>query len=297
MNRKTLNNLAVIALPVLIILAGSLYFLKSERGMFGSDNKGAVENKNLKSFFGNTDDYELAFSQVRHSEKMKVIAGITSHHFLAKDLIANFYSGIASDVKNIVLIGPDHYGVLISGGVDAVTTELTWDTPYGQLEPDKNRIRKILNRNSDIGINDDIFKMEHSIYTEVPFMKKIFPQVKIVPLVIKNTHDYDKFIKIGSNLRKTLKGKTLLVVSSDFSHEATEDDAKKYDDQSITVLRDLIPDNLNKVTCDCRACIAVMLGFLGDNKKFHLVENKNSADFGSPDQKITSYVSGYFLFD
>lgn len=301
MNRKTLNKLSAIALLALIILAGSLYFLKSEKEYVGLDllsvSDGAMENKNLKSFFGNIDDYELAFAHAQISEKTKVIAGITSHHFLAKDLIARFYFGIADDIENIVLIGPDHYSALTLGGVNVVTTELAWDTPYGQLEPNKNWIRKILNGNSNIRINDNIFKMEHSIYTEAPFIKKAFPQAKIVPLIVKNTYDYDKFIKIGENLKKILRGKTLLVISSDFSHEATKDDAKRYDDQSIVALQDLKPDNLNKITCDCRACISVMLGFLGENKKFHLVENKNSADFGSPDQKVTSYVSGYFLSD
>lgn len=301
MNKNNLIIFIVIMLLTLIISVSSFVSLSIKKEVPAPEffqlaiNEEINENKKLESFFGNIEDYEAAFASVQDSEKMQVIAGITSHHFLAKNLIARFYSGISGDIENVFLIGPDHYNALNLEDIDVVTTKLIWNTPYGELESNKELIQNILSKNSNIKIDDDIFKMEHSIYTEVPFIKKAFPQAKIIPLIIKNTYDYNKFMKFGENLNKTSKGRTLMVVSSDFSHEATIDDAKKQDEQSRSILKDLKLNNLNEITCDCRSCMAVMLGFLEKDKKFHFIENKNSADFGSPDETVTSYLNGYFL--
>ncbi|MEF3692134.1 MAG: AmmeMemoRadiSam system protein B [Candidatus Moraniibacteriota bacterium] len=299
MNRKFLIIFSATILSVLIFfLLVSFLFLRVEKEIFNSQsisNSHTQKEETLESFFGNIKDYELAFADSQNLEKKRIVAGITSHHFLAKDLIARFYSGVSNKVENIVLIGPDHYDLLTSREAEAVTTKITWATPYGNIEANNNSIENILNNNIGIEINDNIFKMEHSIYVEIPFIKKAFPQAKVIPLVIKNSDNYHDFETMGRELKDILEDETIMIISSDFSHGLTEIDAKKYDDQSIDILENLKIENINKLNCDCKACMAIMSGFLGDNKNFHLIENKNSADFGSPDEKVTSYVSGYFL--
>ena len=285
---------------VLIILWSSFYFLNLEnkKHFYNPEiKKESKEAKKLESFFQNRDDYDSAFAQVKNSEKIdNVVAGITSHHFLAKNLIAQFYSGISNNnIENIILVGPDHYNALVN--VDAITTKLNWSTPYGEIGSSEELIEKILNDNDDVTIDDGVFKIEHSIYVEIPFIKKVFPQVKVIPLVLKNNYDYDEFIKIGENLNKLSKDKTLLIISSDFSHDVSVEEARNNDEKSLAVLQNLRVENINDINCDCRACLAVALGFMGEGKKFQLVENKNSADFGSSTETVTSYVSGYFLFN
>lgn len=301
MSRKTINILAAIVLPAFVILAGSLYFSNSKKKVIDSSSsvipdENNAGSKNLRSFFNNENDYDSAFSHAQNSEKMNVIAGMTSHHFLAKDLIARFYSGIANDsIRNVIIVGPDHRGVFGGSDADAFTTELEWDTPFGEIKSNKELIGEIL-KEDNVKMNDDVFKTEHSIYTEVPFVKKVFPQAGIIPLVVRNIRDYDRFMKIGQDIKRMSGGNALLVVSSDFSHEASMGEAKMNDDRSIAALKDLQLGNLDRMNCDCRACMAVMRGFLdGENVNFHLVENRNSSDFGSTDEKVTSYVSGYFL--
>lgn len=302
MQRKITNALIVIMLLALFILAGSFYFFNLKESNLDTKptiNNGGKKENNLRSFFNNKDEYDKAFSAVGNNEKKEILAGITSHHFLAKDLIARFYSGIENtSVEKVIIVGPDHYGKLSDKDTDVVMTEISWDTPFGELNPDKDLMQKILKNNARIGMNEDVFKIEHAVYTEIPFIKKVFTQAEIMPMIVKNNYSYEEFVKIGEKLRKTVGENALIIVSSDFSHEATVEEAKTRDDLSIMNLQDFRFDNLDNINCDCRACMAVLLGFLGPNaKNFYLVENKNSSNFGSPDEKVTSYISGYFLSD
>lgn len=290
-------------LLALFILAGSFYFFNLKESKLDTKltiDKGEKKENNLRSFFNNKDEYEKTFADVVDVPKKNIIAGITAHHFLAKNLIAKFYAGIANDkIENIIVVGPDHFGSLSDNSTYAVLAEVFWDTPFGEIESNKEIIQEILESNDGIKINNDIFKIEHSIYTEVPFIKKVFPKARVIPVIVKNTYgNYEKFVKIGEKLRKISGQDTVMIVSSDFSHEVTVEEAKTQDDLSIINLQDFLFDNLDNISCDCRACMAVLMGFLGPNaNNFYLVENKNSSNFGSPDEKVTSYISGYFLSD
>ena len=293
----------IVGLPIFIVaVMSSFYFSRIDKkflfkkSVFAEKVESSKNNKKkLKSFFENIVDYENAFSKSCVLEKKKIFAGITSHHFLAKDFIANFYNGIDDDVENIILIGPDHYNALKFIDADAVSTEYDWETPYGDLYSNQEQIQKILDNNKNIIITDEVFSNEHSIYTEIPFIKKVFPHAKIIPIVVKNVNEYDNFIKIGENLRSITQEKTIMIISSDFSHEATVSSAKKCDNKCVNVLWNLNKEYIDDLECDCRACMAIMLGFLGNESNFYLVDNKNSADFGGLDDSVTSYINGYFL--
>jgi poly-gamma-glutamate synthesis protein (capsule biosynthesis protein) len=255
------------------------------------------ENRNLSSFYKNKDDYEAAFSHVKDVKRKNIIAGIISHHFLAKDLIANFFAGINNEnVKNIVVVGPDHFSRLNDDKISAATTFLPWNTPYGQVFANEKMLNSILNDES-ISENNTIFLNEHSIYTLVPFIKKTFPNAKIIPLIVHNNYDFEKFINLGKIIKSNVDSETIMIVSSDFSHNLSENDAKTKDMVSIENLKDINTENIQNISCDCRACMAIMLGFVGVEKRgsFDLVENKNSNDFGGQEKTVTSYVSAYYL--
>lgn len=289
---------------IVIVLAGGFYFFKFKNDTRAGTwdivtaNEPKIKDKNLSSFFTNKSDYDFAFSNALNIEKKNVLAGIVSHHFLAKDLIARFFSGIENkDIDNIILIGPDHFNMLAGSKADAATTKLFWDTPYGQLDSNKEIQNKLLASNNIVE-NDSVFKSEHSIYILAPFIKKAFPEAKIIPLIVRGSSDYEKFIGIGNNIKNIAGDRTLLIVSSDFSHDVSSGEAEKNDLASIQSLKNLNEKNIDTVNSDCKACMAVLQGYVKDSQnKFYLNENKNSSDFGSQDKTVTSYVSGYYLRD
>ncbi|MDF1497919.1 MAG: AmmeMemoRadiSam system protein B [Patescibacteria group bacterium] len=252
--------------------------------------------KKLSSYFKNKKDYDSAFLNVFEINKKEIKAGITSHHFLAKNLIANFFSGIdGNEIRNIILIGPDHYGELDKSKIDIVTTKLSWDTPFGQMDSNLEIQDKLLTFDY-IKENDSVFRNEHSIYTLVPFIKKSFPKVRIVPLIIKNNKDYKKYIDVGNDIKMVVGEGALIIISSDFSHNVSIINSQENDLKSIESLKGLNEENIDNVNSDCRACLAILLGYLEDEEfDFYLKDNKNSSDFGSQDKTVTSYVSGYYI--
>ncbi len=257
------------------------------------------EQKNsryLESFFRNRDDYEEVVSKSRSTEKVQVFAGIISHHFLARDMIARFFSGIDSKyVKRIVIVGPDHFSKLQKGNYKAVTTFMPWNTPYGFLSSDKTFNGDKVSTNA-IPVIDEIFLNEHSIYTLVPFIKYYFPDSKIFPLVLSSSSDYNFYYNLGKNFYDK---DTLLIISSDFSHNVTVQEAATNDTQSIEALSHTSLDTIGKIECDCKPCMAFLYGFLSNvDSNFELVDNKNSSFYSSDElniNNVTSYVSAYYL--
>lgn len=295
--------ISIFTLSVMVTLAGSVYVFHSHNliGETYSLDKSIKKEKvaeNLKSFFNNKNDYEEVFAKSQNIPKQKISVGIISHHFLAKEIIARFYSGIENNlIENVIIIGPDHFGAFESKAENAYATLHDWETPYGNLKTNQEVIERLVQENSDVVKNDGPFRTEHAIYTQVPFIKKVFPGVHVVPLIVNNKTNYQKLIELGKNLHQLIPKKSLLVVSSDFSHDASLAEAKQSDQSSIMSLKNLNEENISKVNCDCRACLAVILGFIGRESSplFYLNENKTSADFGGSEKNVTSYISGYYL--
>lgn len=251
----------------------------------------------LESYFNNVSEYEESFSKYSNLPKAKVFATTTSHHFLAKDLIAQTFSGIdPKGVKTVIIVGPDHYNQISDLKYMAQTTDVQWRTPFGNMIADK-QILDSLSPNKEINSDINLFRIEHSIYVLVPFIKKVFPDAKLVPLVLKQINDFQYFSNLGEQISKTVDvNSTLLVISSDFSHDSTIKTAIQNDQKSISLLPNINLRDINSITNDCKQCTAFLFGYLKNiNTKFTLLFNKNSFDISgvNPDG-VTSYVGIYY---
>ncbi len=255
------------------------------------------QNTFLASLYNNKDFYENIFLKLKNIEKIETPAGIVSHHLLASDLIAEFYNKISSDKDlTIFLVSPNHYNHFFLPKTLAYTSDAIWNTPYQELLPNKNIINFLTKRhfteldNAKIGL-------EHGIYTQIPFIKNFFPNAKIVPLILNNNISLSDFEEFGKELN-SLNKNSLLIVSSDFSHNLSYADAQVADKKSVENIKNISLENIKNITNDCAQCMAVLSGFLEKNKenyKFNLIDNKNSFDISGEDKNsVTSYVSGFF---
>ncbi len=264
------------------------------------------EGKSLHSFFNQKEDYLEAFASCDKMQRINFTSsprvGIVSHHFLAKNSIACFFDNFPNKNKitTIILIGPDHFHSFGEKQSLFFTTKTKWSTPFGNLLPEDKIINNLL-KNKLVMENNPVFQTEHSIYTEIPFIKKAFPQAKVVPLIVKNNFDYTTFQDFGRKiLAPLIKKNSLIIVSSDFTHHSTNKEARQIDRKSLEALENLSIKTLPKITSDCRACLALMSGCLlkengkDNNKHFKLFANQNSTDFGGEDKNVTSYIFGYY---
>jgi AmmeMemoRadiSam system protein B len=252
----------------------------------------------LASVYNNEENYNDVFSKLTKVEvKAKAKAGIVSHHFLAKQMIADFYNAVGNnDTSTIFLISPNHYNNFYPTGVVAYTSNLTWQTPFGNLLVNRNANNYLIEKKR-VKSNDSLLAMEHGIYVEMPFIKKFFPNAKVVPLVVNMGIGYDDFLLLGKEIKKMSDGNSVLIISSDFSHDLSIEEAERKDKLSIEVLNNLKGRELSEANNDCRQCLAVLQGFLSDNQNydFNLIDNKNSFDFSDYEEEtVTSYVTGYY---
>lgn len=228
--------------------------------------------------------------------EQEVIAGVVPHHLLAADMIAEFYYNLEDkDYDTIVLLGPNHFG---AGKANIITSTKDWFTPYGILQTDKELIKGLLEKNSNFKIEDDIFYNEHSINSEVSFIKKTFSEAKLIPLILRADIGQAGAQELAEELLSLSEEKNILVLASvDFSHGKNHFEAEKQDSNSITALKNLSLNNVYDLDVDSPASIFTLLSYVNKkNGSFQLLNNSNSALL-LDDKKIenvTSYVTGYF---
>jgi len=296
--KKTEIFFTIIALTA--ALTAVSYFLLSEKKDFTAVALEAEDSliAALASPYNSKAMYDEVFDNLPQDQKTQetVYAGVASHHLIAKEQIAQFYSKISSDkIETIFLLSPDHYNHFFEPGILAYTSKAPWNTPYGELEADKDAISKLLSGNI-VNSKSSAMGLEHGIYTEIPFIKKFFPNAKIVPLVLNSSLQYGDFLELGSELKNISQENTLLIVSSDFSHDATQDKAIENDAKSIDELKNIAQADIKNITSDCKQCLAVMQTYLADKDlKFNTTDSLNSFDIsGASPESVTSYVFGYY---
>ncbi|MBV5345573.1 MAG: AmmeMemoRadiSam system protein B, partial [Rhodoferax sp.] len=74
-----------------------------------------------------------------------------------------------------------------------------------------------------------VHRLEHSIEVILPFVQKVFPKAKIVPVIIGEPN-IDMCQRFGGILAEAIKGKNALIIaSSDLSHYPSHSDATEVD--------------------------------------------------------------------
>ncbi|MBD3244606.1 MAG: AmmeMemoRadiSam system protein B [Candidatus Moranbacteria bacterium] len=264
------------------------------------DLKGS-SNYDLQSFYNKDKNYESVFEDCSSKAlKEQALAGIVSHHFLARDLIGDFFCRLQNpEIKNLIIAGPDHFGQLDFESAYAATSFKDWDTPFGAITVNSEiDLAQYLKKSPDFVVEDNLFGQEHSVYTLIPFARKTFPLTEITPLIFKKSNNFSYFEDLGRKISsKVDPGKTLLIISNDFCHYKSQRDCLKIDKKNIDYLNQLNSlVDFGKIKSDCPQCLAFLKGYLGqEDYSFRLFENKNSADYGGGIDNVTGYISAGFF--
>lgn len=243
--------------------------------------------------------YEIA-GQYKKVVKGKVYGGIIPHHLLAAPLIAGFFEGIAEQkVTTVILLSPNHYSL---GPYNITMSKGVWTTIFGDLETDTAKVSQLENKKAAF-VSEDLFDTEHGIYGITPFIKKTFPEAKIIPIVIKGGTPKPECDKLVQALNSLADDRTLILVSSDFSHYLPSDQADMRDRESIPAIESFDTDRIFSLdhvkNIDSPESVYVLLKLmqLKMAAKPVFIENTNSAKLtNQPDlQSTTSYLTMYFI--
>ena len=286
----------IIVLIVLVLLGGYYFKSPSIPNQLTTLTTPTPTPIFFQSHYTDIKSYDESFAKLTSTPKKSTLALITSHHFLAKDLIAQTFDQIdPANIKTVILLSPDHFHQVDKDQL-AHTTSANWHTPYGDLVAD-TKIFDQITQNSQIVSDNNSFKVEHGVYTLVPFIKKFLPNSQILPLILGPASNLSSFYDLGQNIFKTIDpDQTLLVVSSDFSHESTPAQATKADQSSLQFLPTKNLSDISQIQNDCLQCTAFLFGYLQSiPTKFNLITNKNSFDLSGENPKsVTSYIQALY---
>ncbi|MEJ2246843.1 MAG: AmmeMemoRadiSam system protein B [Acidobacteriota bacterium] len=158
-----------------------------------------------------------------------------------------------------VILGVNH----TTGGFQGVSLAdyESFRTPLGDIPIDETVTAELLAKCTDCVRSREVHLREHSIEVQVPFIQVLFPDAKIVPVII-HPPDPDLCMRFGKILAGVLKDKkALIVISSDLSHYPDSAEAFKKDRETLEAISSLDPENivsvmhdLNAPNLDTRAC-------------------------------------------
>ena len=181
-------------------------------------------------------------------------------------------------------------------------------TPLGTIEVDFELTQKLIDENECFTFRSDAHIYEHSLEVQLPFLqhhlKKPF---KLVPIVL-GTQNAGTCKTIAEALKPYFNDQNLFVISSDFSHYPSYEDAQKIDlitanaietgstETFITTIRSWGEDEVpNLATCICGWTSVLTLMHLAetdDHLAFQKVMYRNSGDnalYGDKERVVGYY--------
>ncbi len=236
----------------------------------------------------------------KNDQKLKTVAFITPHHLVAKELIEEVFKKTAEENKNskidrIVLVSPNHFN---SGGGNFIVSDQDWNVEGGSILSDKSVIN-ILQKDKLAYLQNDIFQQEHGITALLPFVKKYYNEIPVISLIIRdgtNESEIDKLADFFNS--EKVEGNTLMILSSDFSHELDKNISFIHDQIAIDAIQNFDFDSMSGLETDCLGGLRLVLKFAQANNynNFNLLGNSNSSEIYNKFfiGENTSYVTGYF---
>ena len=225
-------------------------------------------------------------------------AGIASHHVLTHEYLDAWFSRLAEMRKprRFYILSPSHYGISLE------TYSLTigsWDSGFGFVESDREKVRELAGL-LEVGLDPGVFDVEHGVSTFMPYIKKYFPEAKVIAIAYEGEAPVN--VPIARRLAEVLenefneKGKmeNFLLISADFSHRGNLKETNRNDYRAQQYLK-MGRVSWNMLFCDNHPAFYI-LDRLGKNKlETHILYHANSWEIsGYGEDDITSYFFVYF---
>jgi len=144
--------------------------------------------------------------------------------------------------KTVIVIGPSHH---FNFSKAAVYAKGFFCTPLGYVEVDSDFTKKLLYQDEDIISEPHAFDKEHSVEVQLPFLQKVLPGCKIVPILMGDC-TLPTCEKLAALLKEAIGKRTdvLVIASSDMYHGYDYEEAEIVDNLSLSYLKKMDPQAL-----------------------------------------------------
>lgn len=221
---------------------------------------------------------------------------------------ADAFAQISPDAQydHIFLIGPSHHVAFDGASICNAFDE--YATPIGRISVDKKLCGQLLKANAVFRYVPQAHDREHCLEVQLPFLQYHLKHVApIVPIII-GTENIHRLKEIAKALASYFNPHNLFVISSDFSHYPSYDDAEKVDHRTGNAIaigdlekfvKTLSENNSlgirNLATSACGQCgIAVLLMMSQERTdvQLHRLMYLNSGDspYGGKDEVVGYYA-------
>ena len=249
-----------------------------------------------------------------------VAALIVPHagYYFSGNVAASAYMTLSAkkSYKRIFLLGPSHHVWLDGASVNSEADY--YATPLGNVKVDRETAEQLMAADSLFAYRPAAHAEEHCLEVQLPFLQRFYGQhsalsVKEVPPIIPviiSTNDYAKLKRMSDVLKPYFTDDNLFIISSDFSHYPTYEDACEVDartgkaietgdvEQFIAAIETNARSgkrNLATSACGEFPIITLMLMLEGRCDVKHLMY-QNSGDIDNHDRsRVVGYHSFAFL--
>jgi len=249
---------------------------------------------------------ELFLSNARPAAPVsgKIRALIVPHacHVFSGQTAAYAYALVqGGPYETVVIIGPSHHswfqGCSIYPGEG-------FATPLGTVRIDSALAQAISRAGGFTFVPEAYFVpgadvQEHSVEVQVPFIQKVLPDAKIVPIVM-GAQTRPTVQALASALEKACAGKNVLVVAStDLSHFLSKSEAASKDADTISLIRSAKTDILlrkieagDNIMCGGGPVVSALL-YARRTGSFQvdILKHSDSSDSGGPQDRVVGYLA------
>jgi MEMO1 family protein len=203
------------------------------------------------------------------------------------------------DIDTVVLVGPSHY--VAFEGV-AVYERGAFETPFGPVPVADDCAEAVRMYSAEFHAHPSAHVREHSLEMQLPFLRRVLPDARIVPLVMGHQRRETASV-LGDAIASAVKGrKAVLVASTDLSHYHPAEVAARLDDDVIQHVRQFDADGLMSLleafpehACGGGPAVAVMraAGLLGASEA-RVLKYGDSGDISGDKDSVVGYLAAAF---
>ncbi|MFC2152486.1 AmmeMemoRadiSam system protein B [Bacteroidota bacterium] len=265
-------------------------------GAFYPDNPTALKSQ-LESLFAQAENVKT------YDQVLAIIAPHAGYVYSGK-VAASAYNQIDPDkeYKNIFVIAASHR-VLFNGA--SIYNQGDYITPLGKIKVNQELANKLIEENKLFVYNPEAHASEHSLEVQLPFLQyKMKKDFQIIPIVT-GTQTLSEVKQMAKVLTPYLNENNLFIISSDFSHYPSYENAKSIDKitgdailaNSVNKVIDAINENAsanveNLVTSLCGwPAVLTLLNITENDRSIQVipVDYQNSGDALGDKNRVVGY--------
>ena len=283
-------------------------FGKQEPVVRPATQAGRFYDGNPQSLSHEVDSFLTLHANDKQYDNVAAIIVPHAGYYFSGNVAATAYMSLPKDkqYKRIFLLGPSHHEWLDGASVN--TEADYYETPLGQVKVDREiTLQLTSNADSVFSYQPKAHDREHCLEVQLPFLQRRFKEVPpIVPIII-STNDFRKLKQIAEALKPYFTDENLFIVSSDFSHYPSYEDACQVDaktgkavesgdvGQFIAALESNAKSGIrNLATSACgELAIATLMLMMDNHYDVKHLLYQNSGDIDNHDH---SRVVGYHAF-